>query len=122
MALAEPTNDDGNGTLIDAQVERNLGRTVRLLLGYRETTVPQLADRIGLHPQSLRDRLNGKCRFTVADIADIAHALDIPHEWLFVEDPDELLRSRCFSIVDPGAGQLELPLDVRPPALTLVTH
>lgn len=93
MALAEEQQEQPPS---GAEIERNLPRVVRMLMGLRGASTGDLAGCLRIHEQSVRDRLTGKCRFTFAEVADLVEFFDVPPE-VFFEDPAERLRTGSFA-------------------------
>jgi transcriptional regulator with XRE-family HTH domain len=80
------------------------GRMARVLLASRNAKQSDLAAVLGLDVGAMSKAINGKRKWTLAELETMASYFDVPISRFF-EDPQDILRSRCFSA---GIDQLEL--------------
>ncbi len=73
-------------------VDRNVRRVVQLLMTAGEVEPTDVAAHLGLGRSSFYERLNGKRRFTVQELAKLADYFSVAPGTFFV-DPRELLAS-----------------------------
>jgi transcriptional regulator with XRE-family HTH domain len=76
----------GRATAADVQ----LGRMVKTLLDLTDTKKRDLAESIGMSPQALSDKMNGRSPWSLGEMDAIANALGVTRAVL-QRDPDALL-------------------------------
>lgn len=98
-------------TISPTDAEANVRKNVRTFLAVKGMTSADLARHLGMATSRCSERMTGKVRFTIAELWDIAHFLDVPVELFFLDPEEALFRSRWFSRAEVVEGQLHL-LDV----------
>lgn len=66
-------------------------RIMKILLAYREMAAKDLANRAGISPGSLSDRMHGRSKITLDDLEMWAKALDVSGAVWFSEPEDVLM-------------------------------
>jgi transcriptional regulator with XRE-family HTH domain len=67
----------------DEQIEADVGRLVKAEMRRQHVSQLELANRIGVSPKLISNRLTGKSRFCVVDLYTIATALGV-HPRMFL--------------------------------------
>jgi transcriptional regulator with XRE-family HTH domain len=88
----------------NSAVERRVGRMVDVLTRVRRLTLGQLAEQLGIHPNSLRDKISGRRPFTEDEIIILAQTLGVSVGDLFA-DPAE----RLGISVESGSACTRIP-------------
>lgn len=76
--------------------DQRAGRIAKTLLAHKQRLQMDLGDRLGMDSGTISKALNGKRKWTMAEIEAMAEFFDVSVA-LFFEDPETLLRSRCSS-------------------------
>jgi transcriptional regulator with XRE-family HTH domain len=71
-------------------------RIVRTLMAARAVSLSELAEHLGIGRSSLSERLTGKRRFTLAEVADMADYFEVSPA-VFFEDPANLIGAYASS-------------------------
>lgn len=71
----------------------NVARVVRTFLGHQHKSQNELAQALGMDAASMSRALNGKRRWTIDDLYEMAEFFGISVS-IFFEDPESLLRNR----------------------------
>ena len=73
MTVVEPTTPT-----LGRSVEQAVPDAVRLVLSARRISHRAAAEHLAVHPTGFSLRMNGKQRFTVAELIDLAALADVP--------------------------------------------
>lgn len=77
-------------------MDEGVGRIVKTLLTNKGRQRHELGEALNLDSGNLSRALAGKRKWTMRDIAVMAEFFDVSVA-LFFEDPESIVRSRCFS-------------------------
>jgi hypothetical protein len=113
MALAEPTTTSGEIPEDEFRVR------IAIIRATRGWNITQAADACALDPENWRrwEKTGRKPRDYEDVCRKIANGSGYDRAWISSGGP---LRSRCFSLLPPVPGQMELPLLVELPSLVAV--
>lgn len=100
-----------------AAMKDRIGTNIRILMTARGTDARHLASMLHWSESALSRRLSGKTDLAAHELAMIADALEVEPGVFFLA-PEDLVRSRCFSLVPAVGGQLEFNLG-EPPQLSV---
>jgi antitoxin component HigA of HigAB toxin-antitoxin module len=78
--------------LTDEEVDKAVPRILKALMALHGTDPAAVADHLGIAKSSLSERMTGKRRFTVVEIAKLAQFFKVSPATFF-EDPASLVRA-----------------------------
>jgi len=76
-------------------IGENISRIVRILLARDEMRQQDLADALDYESATITRKMKGEREWRLADIVSLAEFFEVPVS-LFFEEPDTLVRNRCF--------------------------
>lgn len=82
---------------------QDVARVVRMLMALRDFRQPAVAAALGLHQSGVSRALKGKRAWTLDDLDKLAELFEVPVS-TFYEEPEVVLRSRCFAETPGLAG------------------
>ena len=77
-------------------VQANISAVVRLFMALHDLNQGELAAELDTNQPRISDKLAGRRRWHVEDVAKLAAHFDVPAD-IFFQSADEVLRSRCFT-------------------------
>lgn len=106
----------------EPDLQTNVSRIVRALMGSRGMKQGDLAGILHVSRSGVTEKLSGRRKWSVDDLDAMGRFFDVSPATFF-EEPEALFRSRCFSLVPPIAGQIELDFEGAegPPPLARVS-
>lgn len=113
--------------VMDETELNRINTILRVLLGYRNLTMAELAGRLGMKAYNMSNRVTGRAPFTVADLRQMAEVLDVePGVWF--DEPENVfqyLKKQPQPDFRTGSGQTQpelaaLPAPADAEAATLV--
>lgn len=87
------------------RLEVNVSGNIRALMARDRITQGQMAPILGIGQSDLSRKLNNRRPWSLGDVRRAAEHFDVAPERL-LDDPGDLLRSRCSSEIPTGADDL----------------
>jgi transcriptional regulator with XRE-family HTH domain len=90
-------------------IDQRVARVVKIMLAVREENQGDLGRALGLDSGQISRVMNGRRRWSLAELEAMAHHFNVDIG-IFFEEPEALVRSRCFRPAHSDAHQLQFNL------------